>query len=68
MKAKMKKHILSNYATNIDSKTDNLYDDPTIITMAVENSDEDEFNLRSVNYDPTFLTAAVENSDEDEFF
>lgn len=64
----MKKHILSTYATNIELEKDNLHADSTIVTMAVENSDEDEFNLRSINCDPTFLTAVVENSDEDEFF
>ncbi len=64
----MKKHILSKYATNIDSKSENYYDDPTIITMAIENSDEDEFDLRSTNCDPTFYTAAIESTDEDDFF
>lgn len=64
----MRKHILSKYAINFDSNSEKIFDDPTIITMAIEDSDEDEFNMRGTSCDSSIYTATVESTDEDESF
>ena len=62
----MKKHILSNYLTDV-KKISFIDTDDSVVTESIETSDPDEFRLLNLYTPDNTITHSIETSDPDEF-